>query len=844
MPPGRPDVRRWLSLLFMAAASSAPAATVPLEPGVSLALATQRAAVLDDVRYDLTLRIPENRRDPIDGKLQASFHYRPDGQDLQLDFRPDQPGQLRALNVNGVAVAPRLASEHLVLPAERLRAGHNSIEIDFRAGDSSLNRNEEFLYTLFVPDRARTAFPLFDQPDIKASIALTLDTPAGWTALSNAPLVETSATGDSRRWRFAPTDPISSYLFSFVAGRFERITREVDGRAMTLLHRETDAAKVSRNVDAIFALHGSALAWMEDYTGIPLPYPKLDFALIPDFQYGGMEHTGAIQYRAAHLFLEDAPTEAQQLGRASLIAHEVAHMWFGNLVTMRWFNDVWTKEVFANFMAAKIVNPGFPEIDHDLNFLVRHYPGAYAVDRSRGANPIRQRLDNLNLAGQMYGPIIYLKAPIMMRQLELLLGEARLRRGLQTYLQRFAHGNATWPELIGILDKLSDDNVHHWSEVWVNTPGRPRFALETGDSGLTLRQIDPADAGRLWPQRFAMQAPPGAPVSLTVTEPEISLPATGGPLLLNADARGYGLFPADPALLDDWDTLTELQRGALLVNLYDNVLEGNLAPAHYLDSLLQVIASETSSLLLELALGQLAIIHRNFLPEPVRAATRPRIEDVLWSAQTRGGKRLRRQLYESYSELAASEQALERLEALWMGQLQLPGLDLSERDRIRLTELLALRQPERAPALLKRQLDAIESPDNRRRLQFIAPSLSADHRQRDAFFASLARAENREIEAWVLDALANLHHPSRRTQSLAYLPAALEWLEEIQVTGDIFFPARWLNASFSTHNTRAAVDVAEDYLSSRPDLNPQLRMKVLQAIDLTERAAGLLGSGD
>ena len=204
-----------------------------------------------------------------------------------------------------------------------------------------------------------------------------------------------------------------------------------------------------------------------------------------------MEHTGAIQYRAAHLFLEDAPTEAQQLRRASLIAHEVAHMWFGNLVTMRWFDDVWTKEVFANFMAAKIVNPGFPGIDHELNFLVRHYPGAYGVDRSRGANPIRQPLDNLNLAGQMYGHIIYLKAPIMMRQLELLLGEARLRRGLQTYLRRFAHGNATWPELIDILDQLSDDDLHDWSDVWVNTPGRPVFSLSRERDAITLKQRPP-----------------------------------------------------------------------------------------------------------------------------------------------------------------------------------------------------------------------------------------------------------------------------------------------------------------------------------------------------------------
>ena len=204
---------------------------------------------------------------------------------------------------------------------------------------------------------------------------------------------------------------------------------------------------------------------------IGYPYQKFGFALIPAFQYGGMEHVGAIQYRASSLFLDEAPSETRLLGRAGLIAHETAHMWFGNLVTMEWFNDVWTKEVFAGFMAAKIVNPSFPGVNHDLNFLVTEYPGAYSVDRTDGANPIRQDLPNLNEAGQMYGAIIYDKAPIMMRKLEKLIGEDVFRAGMQEYLETFAFGNVTWPALIEILDSRSEEDLAAWSEAWVNTPG-------------------------------------------------------------------------------------------------------------------------------------------------------------------------------------------------------------------------------------------------------------------------------------------------------------------------------------------------------------------------------------
>ncbi|NIP82938.1 MAG: hypothetical protein GWM90_28415, partial [Gemmatimonadetes bacterium] len=180
-------------------------------------------------------------------------------------------------------------------------------------------------------------------------------------------------------------------------------------------------------------------------------------------------------------------TRNQELGRASLIAHETAHMWFGDLVTMRWFDDVWMKEVFANFMAAKIVNPSFPELDHELRFLLAHYPAAYSVDRTAGANPIRQPLDNLAEAGTLYGAIIYQKAPIVMRQLERLTGEAPFREALRRYLRAHAFSNAGWPDLVRFLDETTPLDVAAWSRTWIEEPGRPRIAVEALPGGAGFR---------------------------------------------------------------------------------------------------------------------------------------------------------------------------------------------------------------------------------------------------------------------------------------------------------------------------------------------------------------------
>ncbi|WP_239017359.1 M1 family metallopeptidase [Seongchinamella sediminis] len=814
------------------------------EPGVSRALAESRADRISDVSYRLTLDIPAVQDQPIAGNIAIEFYLADRQEPLQLDFRQGA-GHVLSVHSTGPGTGAadrsrvdyRVEHEHILIPARVLAEGRNRLEISFIAGDESLNRNPDFLYTLLVPDRARTVFPLFDQPDIKARYQLTLVTPEDWDALANAPL-ESKQTVDGRsRYRFATSELTSSYLFSFVAGHFQRASRKVDGREINLLHRETDGDKVARNLDSIFELHAASLRWLEAYTGIPYPFAKFDMALIPSFQYGGMEHPGAIQYRASSLFLDEAPTDAQLLNRATLIAHETAHMWFGNLVTMAWFNDVWTKEVFANFMAAKIVEPAFAHMDHQLSFLLDHYPGAYRVDRSRGANPIRQPLANLNQAGQLYGPIIYLKAPIMMRQLELIIGADRFRLGLQKYLQNHAFGNATWPDLIAILDPLTEQDLRRWSEVWVNSAGRPRLQLETAaDGSLSLRQQDPAGQGRAWPQQFAVSFGEQSRDLDSGASPVI-LPGT--PTQLNSNGFGYGLFPLTEADLDGLQDKTPLARGALLIDAWENFLDGSLAsPDRYLAFLLDNIAVERNQLILGEMLDQLYRVHSSFISAAARQAVQPQLEAILQSAMESSADPGRARLFlESYAQLARTGDGLGYLRDIWDGSVEVEALSLSENDRIALAENLAIGLPDQAATILASQRKLIANPDNLRRFDFVAAALSPEPAVRDQFFASLARVEQRATESWVLDALDYLHHPTRVEHAGSYVLPSLELLAEIQVTGDIFFPTGWVNATLRNQYSPAVVATVTGFLRQRPDYNPQLRMKILQAVDIPARAS-------
>ncbi len=330
-----------------------------------------------------------------------------------LDF--EQPRE-RVRALPSVAAVRLQVDGHIVIPAVATQAGENAIRIEFLP-ETSRSTATTTSCTRSSCRPVRGAFPCFDQPDLKARYSLSLDVPAGWQAVANG-----RADGDRRRpaqvaHPVRPDEPLPTYLFAFAAGKF-RWRPRANGRTVRMFHRETDAAKVARNRDAIFDLHAAALAWLEDYTAIPYPFGKFDFVAHSVLPVRGMEHAGRHLLQRRQPDARRSATQNQLLGRASLIAHETAHMWFGDLVTMRWFNDVWMKEVFANFMAAKIVNPSFPELNHELRFLLAHYPAAYEVDRTAGTNPIRQALANLNEAGQIYGPIIYHKAPIVMRQLE------------------------------------------------------------------------------------------------------------------------------------------------------------------------------------------------------------------------------------------------------------------------------------------------------------------------------------------------------------------------------------------------------------------------------------------
>ncbi len=830
----------------------------PPAPGIPLGLAQDRAARISNLRYHARLRVPSRRDEPVRGTMAIRFSLSDTDRPVALDF-VQPPDHVASVRANGSVLKAVIANGHIVIPEGGLATGENTIDVEFVAGDAALNRGDDFMYSLFVPARASLALPCFDQPDLKAKWTFSLTVPADWTAVSNGREMSRTPGSDpaSQEIAFAETAPLPTYLAAFAAGKFTVETAQRDGREFRMFHRETDAAKVARNQDAVFDLHARALAWLEDYTAIPYPLGKFDIVLIPSFQFGGMEHAGAIFYNASGLLLDEAATKNQLLGRAAVISHETAHMWFGDLVTMRWFNDVWMKEVFANFMAAKIANPSFPDVNHELRFLYQHYPSAYEVDRTEGANPIRQDLANLNEAGSLYGAIIYQKAPIVMRQLELLMGAEAFRDGLREYLKNHAFGNATWPDLVRVLDSRTPADLVAWSRAWVDEPGRPTIEtdVQVQDGRVTrlaLRQTDPRKRGLLWPQRLAVVvATPRETKTFDVMldAAEVAIPDAAGlaapTWIVPAGAGlGYGSFVLDQPTMDRLSTgiadiRDPLTRGAALVAMWESMLDGRVTAATMLETLLTALPRETDELTVQQMLEYTRAAFWRFTGADERTDVAEQVERVLRAGLDRAKSTSEKAAwFGSVRSTATTPATVEWLERVWRRDEKVPGLPLAETDESELALDLAVRDVPAAEEILKTQLDRIKNPDRKARFAFVMPALSRDAAVRERFFESLKDVNNRRREAWVLEAARYLHHPLRASVSKKLVVPALSLVREIQQTGDIFFPKRWADATLSGYQSvQTAAEVRAFIERLPPDYPARLRWVLLSAADPLYRAA-------
>ncbi|MDH4324943.1 MAG: M1 family aminopeptidase [Betaproteobacteria bacterium] len=833
-------------LLLLAAHLPAASGQSPprLEPGVSQELARWRAQHYRDLRYALDARI-DGRAQRLAGRLEITVTLAR-RVDLVLDWRG---APARALRANGKPVRGRHARAHLVIARADLVRGVNRIELEFAAPIAVAGRaltryrdredGSSYVYSLFVPADASSVFPCVDQPDLKARFALRLRMPRAWRAISNAPALE-EAPGHAR---FAETEPISTYLFAFAAGPFEALAQ--DGEPVRLFVRRSQLARARAHAEEVLRLNRLALAFFEAEFGRRFPFAKYDLVLVPELAYGGMEHAGATFLREQAIVFPDPPSRPDLLRRAQLIFHEASHQWFGNLVTMRWFDDLWLKEGFANFMAAKAAAAIVPELEPWSAFHALK-TGAYRTDVTAGTTALRQPLANLAAAKSAYGSIVYSKGPAVLRQAEFYLGEHVFRRAMRDFLQRHAYGAADWSDLVRAFERVERRDLQAWAAAWVQRRGLPTVTLREAGAGVQLVQEDAQGQGGVWPQKLVVAAATadGSVVTSEVRLERAAAAVTGpaGQRVVrwrypNAGDFGYGRFLLDAAsrdaLLAEPRALPDgLLRAQLVEALWESVRDAELAPTAFIEFALALAPEEGDDVIVAGLLARVEAAFRRYLSDAQRDRLAPRLERTLLGAVLGDGPESRRLLMlRAFVALAWTDAALADLKRLHEGSLAAPGVALGERDRFRLIARLLMRADADGPRLLAEAI-AAERGDNARRYAFAASAALADADAKRAMLRRFA-GDAGLPESWIEEALAPFNAPEHAAHTAPLLGTALARLPELRRRSKIFFVEHWLGAFLAGQTDARALATVQGFL--RGDLEPDLRLKVLEALDGLER---------
>ena len=848
-------------------AQSQPADARLVAPGVPAELAAARRAQLTAVAYELALSV--STRDTVAGTVTVSFSRRRGG-DVILDFRGLSIGTASVNGTDWTDAASAWNGHHVVVPASRLRLGRNRVTLSFTtpvaSSGAAIIRTKDatdsstYLYTLLVPSDANLLFPCFDQPDLKARVTLRLTTPPTWRALANgaATRADTSAHGVTHH--FATTKPLSTYLIAFAAGPWQVHTRReviAPGGApvATSMYVRASRAKEAES-DTLLAMNARALRWLGSYFGVPYGFDKFDALLAPAFPFGGMEHPGAVFYNEESFIYRERPTTSQLLGRQATTFHEVAHQWFGDYVTMRWFDDLWLKEGFATFMAARMQAALEPTSNAWKTFYLRNKPTAYGTDATAGTTPVWQALANLDQAKSNYGPIVYNKAPSVLRQLEYLVGPRAFQSGVQRFLRQHAYGNATWQSLLAAIGAAAGRDLTGWGRQWMLRPGMPVVTqqLEIADGRisrlrLAQRPAQPGVSGAgAWPLKvqvrlhYADQPAVSIPVELrgdtTVVTAAVGRPAPAF-VFANEGDYGYAIVLPD-AMSVEWleqhiETVRDdFLRAMLWGAMWDLVREGDLAPVRFARMASRALPGERDEQLAATLVGRLVASVSRYATPAVRDTMLPDVERLLLAGanDTTSTYGARKSHLDAFVTLAQRPSALRQLQT-WLAGDSAAGLPLRAPTRwAMVTRLVAQRAPDADSLLVaERRRDATTEGQ---RLAFVAGAAAPDSATKQWYFERWFRDASLN-EEWVTSSLRAFHAPEQQLLTRRYLTAALDTLQWIQANRRIFFLGSWLSSTMSGQTDHEALQLIDSWLATHPALAVDLRQKILQARDELER---------
>ncbi|MDO5634058.1 MAG: aminopeptidase N [Micrococcus sp.] len=686
--------------------------------------AAERASALDVEVYDVVLDLTEDGS-TFGSTTTVSFRAAEDavGGDTWIDFVATQTP---LVSLNG----ERLDVEDY--DGARLRIGplapENTLVVEGRGDYSSSGEglhkfvdpvdDEVYLYTQFeVPD-SRRVFAVFEQPDLKAAFRFTVTARADWAVVSNQPTLEPTPAGHDAQgreiatWVFSPTPRLSSYVTALVAGPYRSTHSELtsaDGRTIPL--GVFCRASLFEHLDAedIFELTRQGFEFFEAQYGHPYPFEKYDQLFVPEFNAGAMENAGCVTFLEGYVF-RGTVTEAMVERRAITVLHELAHMWFGDLVTMRWWNDLWLNESFAEFMSTLAAAENTRYTGAWTTFQSTEKTWAYRQDQLSSTHPIKAAIRDLDDVLVNFDGITYAKGASVLRQLVAWVGQENFMAGVREYIRKHAWTNTELPDLMVELEKASGRDLSEWTRQWLETSGVNTLRVEvaTDDDGvitsLDLVQTAPdGPAGApgddiLRPHRLAVGFYDVDENGALVRSERFELDVAGertsvseaigrtrpALILPNDDDLAYAKLRLDE---DSWfvagqrlkDVSDPLARTLLWGSAWDTLRDGEAGAEWFVELLLANIAEETDSSVVMTLLRQLATTLSSYVPEERSADVRAQAADALLrlAQAAEAGSDNQLQFVKALALHARTDQQVDAVAAIHDGSLTLEGLDLT-----------------------------------------------------------------------------------------------------------------------------------------------------------------------
>lgn len=455
---------------------------------LEMSYAVKRKAMVSEVKYRLKFDIPDSG-DEFSGTTIVQFMYKKSDVPLTIDFNH---GEITLLDINGISLTrPIYNKAYLVLDDTYLREGLNKVIINYKKKYTKNGSgfyqfidpkdNLRYYYTDFEPYHAHHLFPCFDQPDLKATYSLQVTAPAKFKVISAGKLLQKLERKNQTIWLFRETLPFSTYIFSLHAGPYKEFKDQYKSIPLRLYARQSLASYV--RADFWFNITKQGLKFFEEYFEFDYPFLKYDQVIVPDFNSGAMENVGAVTF-AEHYVRRGKQTKEEEERLANVILHEMSHMWFGNIVTMDWWNGLWLNESFASLMAIKALYKATEFKKSWMSFYNSDKVWAYEEDEMITTHSIESQVNNTDEAFNNFDGITYGKGASVLKQLEFFIGEKNFRRGVQSYFKTYAYQNTKLENFLAELSSASGKNLQEWADLWLKTTGvdavRAEYSCDKG----------------------------------------------------------------------------------------------------------------------------------------------------------------------------------------------------------------------------------------------------------------------------------------------------------------------------------------------------------------------------